>query len=129
MFKKATVDPSKLISTFIGENTSLSGELKCDGNLRIDGAVEGQVVCTGHVIIGGKAVVKADIRARNVSVQGTVQGNIRGDRVEVLSGARVIGDVNATDLLLDEGGVVRGHVIMREEAARELPPLERADQA
>ena len=123
MFKKIVFDPTRLIDTMIAENASVTGQLKCDGNVRIEGLVDGTVDCTGHVIIGPGATVRADVRARNVSVQGTVEGNILGDRVEILSGGRVLGDVNVTDLLLDEGGLVRGHVIMRKDELPQAQPL------
>ena len=124
MFRKSTFDPTRLIDTMIAENTSLNGHLKCDGNLRVEGLIEGVVDCVGNVIVGPKAVVRADISGRNVSVQGTVEGNIRGERVEILSTGRVIGDVDVIDLLLDEGGVVRGHVVMRKDQAPQLQPLD-----
>jgi cytoskeletal protein CcmA (bactofilin family) len=123
VFRKIVFDPTRLIDTTISENTSICGELKCDGNLRIEGLVEGTIECAGNVIIGVKATVRADIRARNVSVQGVVEGGIDGDRVEVLTGGRVEGDVTVVDLLLDEGGVVRGHVIMRKDEAPHAEPL------
>ncbi len=123
MFRKLKFEPSRLINTSIAENTSVSGEIKCDGNMRIEGLVTGSIECTGNVIIGERATVKADIRAHNVSVQGTVEGNIDGERVEILSSGRVLGDVTVVDLLLDEGGVVRGHVIMRKDEVAEPQPL------
>jgi cytoskeletal protein CcmA (bactofilin family) len=123
VFKKIVFDPTRLIDTMIAENASVTGQLKCDGNVRIEGLVDGTVDCTGHVIIGPRATVRADVRARNVSVQGTVEGNILGDRVEILSGGRVLGDVNVIDLLLDEGGLVRGHVIMRKDELPAPQPL------
>lgn len=121
MFRKTVFDPTRLIDTVIAGNTSINGHLKCDGNLRIEGFIEGTVECAGHVIIGEKAIVRADIRARNVSVQGKVEGNIHGDRVEILAQGRVLGDVDVIDLLLDEGGLVRGHVVMRKEDAQPQP--------
>lgn len=85
--------------------------------------------CSGSVIVSERAVVRADIKARNVSVLGTVEGNIQADKVEILDGGRVLGDVDVIDLLLDEGGVVRGHVIMRKDEVAPLQPLPAADQA
>lgn len=121
MFRKTVFDPAQLIGTNIPENTTLKGELKCDGNLHIGGLVDGQVECAGSVVISESAVVKADVRARKVSVLGTVEGSIQADTVEILNGGRILGDVDVIDLLLDEGGIVRGHVIMRKG---EVPPLE-----
>jgi len=124
VFRKTAFDPARLIDTTIAENTSLNGHLKCDGNVRIEGTIDGVVDCVGNVIVGPRAVVRADISGRNVSVQGTVEGNIRGERVEILSTGRVVGDVDVVDLLLDEGGVVRGHVIMRKDQVPPLQPLD-----
>jgi len=123
VFRKIVFDPTRLIDSYISENASIKGDLKCDGNLRIEGLVEGTVECMGNVIIGPKATVRAEVRARNVSVQGTVEGGIDGERVEVLSGGRVLGDVTVVDLLLDEGGLVRGHVIMRKDEVPQVEPL------
>lgn len=129
MFRKTAFDPAQLIGTNLPENTTLKGELKCDGNLHIGGLVDGQVECAGSVIVSERAVVRADIKARNVSVLGTVEGNIQADKVEILDGGRVLGDVDVIDLLLDEGGVVRGHVVMRKDEVPPLQPLPAADQA
>jgi cytoskeletal protein CcmA (bactofilin family) len=130
VFRKAVFDPAQLIDTNIPVNTTLKGELKCDGNLHIGGMVDGSVECTGNVIISERALVKANVRARNVSVMGTVEGSIVADRVEILDGASVLGDVDVVDLLLDEGGLVRGHVIMRKgELAQPEPlPLSEVDE-
>jgi len=48
-----------------------------------------------------------------------------------MSGGRVLGDVDVIDLLLDDGGVVRGHVTMRkgEMSPPEPLPLEGEDDA
>ncbi len=129
MFRKTVFDPAQLIGTNLPENTTIKGELKCDGNLHIGGLVDGQVECAGSVIVSERAVVRADIKARNVSVLGTVEGNIEADKVEILDGGRVLGDVDVIDLLLDEGGIVRGHVIMRKDEVVPLEPLPAADQA
>jgi len=129
VFRKTAFDPAQLIGTNLPENTTLKGELKCDGNLHIGGLVDGQVECAGSVIVSERAVVRADIRARNVSVLGTVEGNIVADKVEILDGGRVLGDVDVMDLLLDEGGLVRGHVIMRKGDVAPLEPLAAYDAA
>jgi len=123
VFRKTVFDPAQLIGTNLPENTTIKGELKCDGNLHIGGLVDGQVECAGSVIVSERAVVRADIKARNVSVLGTA------DKVEILDGGRVLGDVDVIDLLLDEGGIVRGHVIMRKDEVVPLEPLPAADQA
>lgn len=128
MFKKAVFDPAALITTNLPANSTLVGELRCDGNLHIGGDVSGQIHCSGTVIISEDAIVRANITARSVSVAGSVEGDLDADRVEILAGARVIGDVTVVDLLLDEGGLVRGRVVMRKDELGALEPLPLHDE-
>jgi len=129
VFRRVKFDPTSLIDTLVAGNTSLTGELKCDGNLRIDGLVEGTVQCTGSVVIGEPATIRADVHARKVSVQGTIEGNVYADHVEILDGGRILGDVDTVDFLLDDGGLVRGHVTMRKGDLPELEPLVVAEES
>ena len=106
----------------LGPNTTYQGTLKSDGNIRIDGIYEqGRIETAGNVIIGPSAKVLADIVADAIQVWGAVRGSItaRG-RLEILSTGKVWGDICVGSLLIDEGGVFRGRVIM---AGDELEPL------
>ena len=115
--------------TIIGANTNFNGHLTCDGSVRIDGVCEGGVIETvGNVIVSPNAMVAADILARNVSVGGAVTGRINAsNRLEILSGGRVWGDVEVGSFLLDEDGYFRGQLVMREEP--EVPPQLAAAQS
>lgn len=102
------------IETTIGATTDFNGHLKSDGGIRIDGAFEGLVETAGNVIVGEGAKVLADVSARNISVAGTVKGNITASgRLEILSTGRVWGDIHVSSFLIDEGGVFRGQSLMQ----------------
>ncbi len=102
------------IETIIGATTDFNGHLKSDGGVRIDGTFEGLVETAGNVIIGEGAKVLADVSARNVSVAGTVKGNITASgRLEILATGRVWGDIHVSSFLIDEGGVFRGQSLMQ----------------
>ncbi|HUV95542.1 MAG TPA: polymer-forming cytoskeletal protein [Anaerolineae bacterium] len=110
------------VETILGPNTTYQGILRSDGNIRIDGVYEeGRIETAGNVIIGASAKVVAEIVANSIQVWGAVRGDItaRG-RLEILSGGRVWGDVRVVSLLIDEGGVFQGRVVM---AGEELEPL------
>lgn len=110
------------IDNVLGPNTAIRGILKSDGNIRIDGVYEeGRIETAGNVIIGPAAKVLADIVANAIQVWGAVRGSItaRG-RLEILSTGKVWGDICVGSLLIDEGGVFRGRVVM---AGDELEPL------
>lgn len=102
------------IETIIGSSADINGHLKAEGGVRVDGAFEGLIETAGNVIIGEGAKVLADITARNVSVAGSVKGNIVANgRLEILTTGRVWGDIQVTSFLIDEGGVFRGQSLMQ----------------
>ena len=101
------------IENVLGPTASFQGQLKAEGNVRIDGHFDGSVETTGNVIIGERAKVTADIVAGNVQVWGMVKGNITAaGRLEILPSGRVWGDITVTSLLIDEGGLFRGKSLM-----------------
>jgi len=109
------------IENFIGQNTSIEGTLKTDGNLRVDGIFQGRIETAGNVIIGPSARVIADIVANAVQVWGLVKGNITTiGRLEILPSGRVWGDVQVSALMIDEGGIFRGQCHMEGEPIEPL---------
>ncbi|MBC7250623.1 MAG: polymer-forming cytoskeletal protein [Anaerolineae bacterium] len=119
--EKPKTPVSDKIETVIGPNTNLQGDIRSDGGVRIDGIFEGSLQTAGNLIISEGAKVIADISAHNVSVAGAIKGNISANRLEILSTGRVWGDVTVNSFLLDEGGFVRGEIIM--QGGEPEPPL------
>ena len=105
------------IENVIGPAASFSGELKCEGGVRIDGVFQGSIETSGNVIIGEAAKVVADISGRNISVAGAVKGDIKANgRLEILSTGQVWGDISVESFLIDEGGFFNGLSTMHGEA-------------
>jgi cytoskeletal protein CcmA (bactofilin family) len=101
------------IENVLGPTASFQGNLKSEGNVRIDGYFDGSIETAGNVIIGEAAKVLADITASNVQVWGAVKGSITASgRLEILPSGRVWGEIKVTSLLIDEGGLFRGKSVM-----------------
>lgn len=97
------------IDTIIGKETEFKGTLTSTGMIRIDGRIEGEVVHKGDIAIGETGNLSANIKARNVTVAGTVTGNIDASgRLELLASARVFGDISVGALIIGEGAIFRG---------------------
>jgi cytoskeletal protein CcmA (bactofilin family) len=102
------------IENVLGPSATYHGNLKSDGNVRIDGFFDGSIETAGNVIVGETAKVLAEITASNVQVWGAVKGRIMATgRLEILPSGRVWGEINVTSLLIDEGGMFRGKSVMR----------------
>ncbi|GIV97137.1 MAG: hypothetical protein KatS3mg057_1794 [Herpetosiphonaceae bacterium] len=99
--------------TVIGSNTSFVGTLTSDGNIRIDGAVEGEIEVLGNLIIGATGRVIATIKAQNVHVSGAVKGTIiASEQLEISPSGKVWGDITTAALHIEPGGLFRGQSSM-----------------
>jgi cytoskeletal protein CcmA (bactofilin family) len=98
----------------LGESTSFKGFLRFKETLRIQGKFKGTIEATGALIVDKGAVVEADhISVSSLSVYGTVVGAIHAiDKVDMLSGAEVHGDVTAARLRIADGVLFEGQCSM-----------------
>lgn len=105
--------------TVIGANCTIEGTLRSHANIRLDGDFTGTLEITGNVLVGETASINADINARNISIAGTVRGNVTGKKVQLLRTARVWGDITATALATEEGAFIDGKISMLNEPTEE----------
>ena len=108
------------LGTVIGAGTKITGTISVNGTVRIDGSIEGTIDSSGDVIIGEGGCVQADINAQNVTLAGTVKGNVQvSGKLEVLSTGKVIGDIRVASLSVSDGGELQGkcEMIRSEPAA------------
>jgi cytoskeletal protein CcmA (bactofilin family) len=98
----------------IGRSITIKGEVTGDEDLLIQGTVDGSVNLKQHAVtVGGEGRVKANINARIVTVEGEVDGDLKAlEQVVLRSSARVIGDLTAPRVVLEDGATFRGLVDM-----------------
>ncbi len=106
---------------FLGEGSSLEGDLRFQGPFRIDGRVAGKVVATAGLWIGPRGEVDVTtLEAETLVVAGTVRGLIEiGRRLEVLPGGNVLGTVRMRNpgLIVHPGGRLEADLDMVEARA------------
>jgi cytoskeletal protein CcmA (bactofilin family) len=83
--------------------------------VRVDGKFSGEISSEGTLIIGEKAVVKAEVRAGIVLVYGETQGKlVAKERLEAYAPARILGDIQTPILVFGEGVIFQGSSQMGE---------------
>jgi cytoskeletal protein CcmA (bactofilin family) len=118
--------------THIGKFFVFEGELSSDEDLYFDGTLKGQLYLDHATLILGEAArVDADIRAKQVIVQGTVRGSIAaGDRIELAATANVNGSLSAQRVVIADGARFNGGVYMgRRTIARRVAQYKAAQTA
>jgi cytoskeletal protein CcmA (bactofilin family) len=109
-------------ATHIAQGARLQGELKVNGNLQIFGSIDGIVNAVGDIEVGCEGSLKADLSGRNITVAGTVKGKIYGqERVLLVQGAHVEGDIHAQSLKIEDGVFFQGNCVMGESARTAQP--------
>jgi len=119
--------PNKGTSVLGPTLTFKGGELSVDEDLIIEGTVEGKIAHQNHhLTIGKNGRVKADVRARLITVYGTIEGNLHGDEgVQIMASARVMGNVVSPRVSLETGARFEGSIATKEQpsvAARAAAP-------
>ena len=71
----------------IDASVNIEGDLTTDGDVQIDGHINGNVNCA-RLTVGKDGILSGDITAKEVVVRGTVTGTIRATRVMLLESAR-----------------------------------------
>lgn len=93
----------------LSTDVEVKGSLKFTNDLIVECIVEGEIISQGNLIIGENARISAEIQTGTVVVHGKVNGNITAiDRVDVKSGAEIIGDIKASVLTMEPGAIFVG---------------------
>jgi cytoskeletal protein CcmA (bactofilin family) len=112
----------------LGARDRLVGRLHIDGDLRVQGMIEGEVEATGLVDVAEAATVKATVTAREVGVSGQVNGPVTASEKLVIERTGALaGDVRVPRLVIRDGATLNGVVTMSPPAG--APPKSKAKPA
>lgn len=121
-------------TTIIGEGIVLKGNLtKGDGTIRIDGTLEGDILVSGHLIIGESGKVHGRVSADALISAGEIIGNIEAkSEAQLTQGSATTGDITTASIIVDQGAVLNGAVrttTAHKAAAMPAPELKMLDNA
>lgn len=122
MLGKKTADQiNAKISSIIGSDMVVEGDIKAKEAVRVEGSVTGDVETEGALIISSTGKVKGNVKGSNIVIGGSLEGDLTsGGRTEVASTGKVIGNIRTKSLIVDENAVFQGQCIMNAEG---LTPL------
>ncbi len=97
----------------IGSSTIIRGHLSGDEDLTVEGRVEGEITLTSHLSIAPAGAVSANIDVAELTVEGALRGDTRATgHVIIAAGARAVGAINATHVIIEDGAQVKGRIEM-----------------
>ena len=97
----------------IGNGTVIKGEIESNGDMRIDGKVNGSVKSNGKVVVGQNGVIEGTLICKQADISGYVKGNIKVEELTAMqSTARLEVDLVTKQLFIEVGAVFTGHCNM-----------------
>ena len=107
MAKNQEADPSAI--NIIRKGTEIKGEIKCAGDIRIDGYLSGKIFSDGKIVVGATGVVEGEIFCKNADISGSIQANLNVQELLLLkSTANIIGDIKTGKLSVEPGANFTG---------------------
>lgn len=111
--KKRSFGDTKVV-TIIGQGTTVIGELKSKGTIRIEGVVSGRVHSDDTIVVQETGRVKADLYAGQITISGEVEGNVFAqDRLEIATNGKLVGDIVSPRVSIAEGVLFEGKCTMK----------------
>jgi len=113
MAKYTETDNSAI--NLIGTGTEITGDINSNGDIRVDGALNGNLKTSGKLVIGETGKIKGEIVCKNSEVLGTIEGKITvSELLSLKASSRIEGDIITKKLAIEPGARFTGSCNMSE---------------
>lgn len=109
--------PAKPTPTTIGRTVTMEGTLTAQEDILLEGRFNGEVLLMENaLVVGQTGDIRADIKAKNVTIQGKANGDIKAsDQVEISASGSMRGDILSPRVILHDGAKFKGRIDMEPE--------------
>lgn len=108
-------EPEKPNVNMIGSSTRVQGSIETDGDLRIDGLVNGEIKVKGKLVVGSSGKIEGNIHCQNADVSGKVKGDIHVENLLMLRDRSCLdGNIFVNKLSIEQGANFQGSCKMNE---------------
>jgi len=102
-------EPDNTTINLISVGTDITGDIKSNGDIRIDGSLTGNLNTKGKVVIGTTGKVKGEVICKNSEVAGIIEGKILvGQLLNLKASSKIYGDINTSKLSIEPGAIFSG---------------------
>jgi len=111
---KEPVNPTDTQNSKVGDSLIIDGEIRGSEDLIINGRFTGKIFLENNSLyIAHGSTVKADIRVKNTTIKGKVEGSIHASgKVFITKEGKMTGNITAYRISIMEGAKFKGSVKM-----------------
>jgi len=113
----------------IGKSVTIKGQIFSREDLVVDGEIEGAIELNDHrLTVGPNGRVRAGIKAREIVVLGTIDGNVEAsDKIDIRRDAKLVGDIKTARIVIEDGAYFKGSIdIVKNEQPKPAQPRPQA---
>ncbi len=105
--------------TIIGESVQVKGHFESNGNIIINGSLEGDIKTKGAILVGEKSKINANIEAEEMVIKGEINGNLKiNGYLSIKELAKIIGDIECVQISIEKGAEINGQVTITNKKAK-----------
>ena len=111
MFQKAnkTSDSTATSINLIGNGTTIIGDIKSSGDLRIDGTLKGNLSISGKLVVGPSGNIEGNIICQNADISGEIHGKVTvSELLSLKASAKVLGDIVTGKISIEPNATFTG---------------------
>ena len=113
----------------LGAGTVVKGEIKLNGDFRIDGIFIGSINCKGKVVVGNTGVVEGEIICQNADFSGEVKATVKvAELLTLKESAKFTGDITTNKLAIEPGAKFSGQCVMDNAGIKPAVPTAFPDE-
>ena len=119
----------KMEINVIAKNTTIVGNVKSEGDFRIDGTLDGALTTNGKVIIGAEGLIKGSVESSNADIEGKFIGKLQvHNTLAIKATANINGELVIGKLSVEPGAIFNAKIDMK-GAVKELNQSDKKQQA
>lgn len=106
------------VINIIGKGTSVTGDINCDGDIRIDGKLDGNIKADGKILVNKGGMIKGNVKCENCEISGSVEGTLEVNALLSLKEtSKIEGDIVTKKFSVEPGAVFNGTCKMGDDNA------------
>lgn len=103
----------------IAPSTLITGDIKSDTDIRVDGSLNGNLMTKGRLIVGKSGSITGEITCKAAEIEGKIDGKISVEELLSLKSTSVLsGEVNTKQLMIEPGALFTGNCKMKENSTQ-----------
>lgn len=120
IFNKSKAASSEDVPTLISKGCVIEGQIKEAAIMRIDGSVIGDILHAENLVIGENGLIEGNVLTREITIFGTINGNVTADSIEIKKTGKVSGKITTNNLQVESGAVYNGTLAMGTSEPEEI---------